>query len=127
MTLRLLADENIPLESVRMLRRAGHDIVSIAERSPGIADEEVVRTARAGGRVVVTFDRDYGELVFRHGLPAPTGVLYLRFLPRGPRDVATYISRLIENGIDLEGRFTTADHGRVRQAVLGRPSRDNPV
>ena len=60
--MKLLADENIPLVSVRGLRDLGHDIVSIAEQSPGISDEEVLRLSRAQGRVIVTFDRDYGEL-----------------------------------------------------------------
>lgn len=58
--MKLLANENIPLDSVRSLRSAGHDVVSISERSPGISDEDVIRIARAENRIIVTFDRDYG-------------------------------------------------------------------
>ncbi len=116
--MKLLANENIPLPSVRALRRGGHDVESISERSPGISDEEVVRIARAEARLIVTFDRDYGELVFRRGLPAPAGILYLRFFPSVPEEVAAYVLRLIEDGIALEGRFTTADRAGIRQAIL---------
>jgi hypothetical protein len=60
----------------------------------------------------------FGELVFRRRLPAPAGVLYLRFLPATPLEPAAYISRLTAAGIELEGRFTTADRDQVRQRPL---------
>ena len=62
--MRLLANENIPLATVEALREAGEDVVSVTEDSPGATDEAVIRWARQEERVVVTFDRDYGELVF---------------------------------------------------------------
>ena len=105
---------------MRGLRRAGHDVVSIAEYAPGISDEEVVRVARTENRIIVTFDRDYGELIFRRQLSMPAGILYLRFLPSNPGEVADYVSRLIGDGIELEGRFTTAERGRVRQTKVDR-------
>lgn len=67
--MRLLANENIPLASVATLRRAAHDVVSVMERSPGFPDEEVLRLAHSEARIILTFDRDYGELVYRHRLP----------------------------------------------------------
>ncbi len=76
--MRLLINENIPLASVAVLRKAGHDVGSVTEDSPGISDETVMQRAHAEDRIVVTFDRDYGELVFRRRLPTPGGVLYLR-------------------------------------------------
>jgi len=94
-------------------------------RSPGISDEEVVRIARAETRLIVTFDRDYGKLVFRRGLPAPAGILYLRFFPNVPEEVAAYALRLIEDGIALEGRFTTADRGGTRQFLLRSAGESN--
>ena len=124
--MKLLANENVPLESVRSMRNVGYDVASVSERSPGISDEDVIRMARAEDRVVVTFDRDYGRLIFRRGLPPPAGVLYLRFFPRDPRDAAVYVSRLIEDGIDLKGRFTTADRGRIRQTTLEGALRSGP-
>ena len=118
--MKLLANENIPLLSVRGLRDLGHDIVSVAEQSPGISDEEVLRLSRAHNRVIVTFDRDYGELVFGRRLLTPAGILYLRFVPRNPLEVTEYVSRLLNQAIDLEQRITTADRGGIRQKMFGR-------
>ena len=52
--MKLLANENIPLESVRSLRIGGYDVVSISERSPGISDEDVIQIARTENRIVIT-------------------------------------------------------------------------
>jgi predicted nuclease of predicted toxin-antitoxin system len=116
--MRLLINENIPLASVAALRKAGHDVVSITERSPGISDESVMAIAHKEQRILVTFDRDYGELVFRRRLPMPAGVLYLRFLPASPSEPAEYLARLITAGIELEGKFTTGDREQVRQRPM---------
>ncbi len=101
--MRLLANENIPLVSVRILRETGHDVVSITERSPGILDEAVMEIGHTEQRIIITFDRDYGELVFRRRLPAPAGVLYLRFLPMLPLEPAEYVAQLIASVIALKG------------------------
>lgn len=114
----LLLNENIPLSSALVLREAGHDVSAITERCPGIADAVVMQIAHDEQRIIVTFDRDYGELVFRRKLPLPAGVLYLRFSPRFPREPGEYIGRIIASGIGLEGRFTTGYRDQVRQRPL---------
>jgi len=60
----VLANENIPLASVTTLRDAGHDVFCLSLDSPGINDESVLALAREQDRILVTFDRDYGELVY---------------------------------------------------------------
>ena len=84
-----------------------------------MADVEVLRLASAQGRVIVTFDRDYGDLVFGRRLPPPAGVLYLRFVPESPKELAAYVIELKASGVRLEGRFTTASRKGIRQ----RPAR----
>lgn len=79
--MRFLANENFPLPSVRLLRQAGYDLASVTEDSPGIEDAQVLSRAADEQRVILNFDRDYGELIYRLRLPSPTGVLYLRFRP----------------------------------------------
>ena len=69
--MRLLADENIPLPSVDALRAAGHDVVSMTQEAPGTPDLEVLRRAQAEQRLLLTFDRDFGELVYARGEGAP--------------------------------------------------------
>jgi predicted nuclease of predicted toxin-antitoxin system len=72
--MQLIADENFPLISIRLLRQAGYDISSVTEDSSGIEDTEVLARAVNEQRIILTFDRDYGELIYRFRLPAPKGV-----------------------------------------------------
>lgn len=117
--IRLLLNENIPLASAKLLREAGFDVVSILEDSPGISDRKIMERANQEGRIVVTFDRDYGELIYRRHLPAPSGVLYLRFTPLAPEEPAEYVLCLLKDkNISLASRFTVADRAQIRQRPL---------
>ena len=80
----LLANENWPRPALSALRAAGVDIESVAERMPGVTDVEVLRYAAAVRRWVLTFDRDYGELVFARAVPPPPAIVYLRQVPYPP-------------------------------------------
>jgi predicted nuclease of predicted toxin-antitoxin system len=74
---RLLADENLHADLVRWLRARGHDVSYAAETLAGEPDEPLLRRARAEGRILITDDKDFGELVVRRG-HATAGVLLLR-------------------------------------------------
>lgn len=63
MSLALLLDENFPAPSTALLRAAGLDLEAISEIAPGLDDEAVLVRAVRDGRWLVTFDRDYGDLV----------------------------------------------------------------
>lgn len=118
--MKLLADENVPLGTVTALRRSGEDILAVAEVSPGAADEDVLRLGRKQGRVIVTFDRDYGDLVFRRHLEPPTGILYLRFVPDSADGLAAQVMELKTSGVQLEGWFTTVSANGIRQRPIHR-------
>lgn len=114
-----IADENFPLPSVRKLQSAGHDVVAVITTSPGVADKVILARAAEESRIVLTFDRDFGELVFRLRLPPPSGVVYFRFDPITPTEPAEYLLRLIAQGdLELERHFTVADRKQVRQRPL---------
>lgn len=81
MTLKLLADENFPLPVIQSLIDAGYDVLSIAEISPGINDRSVLSLARETGCGLLTFDVDFGDLVFSHGVEPPVAILYFRLYP----------------------------------------------
>lgn len=116
--MRFLANENFPLVSVRRLRQVRHDVVSITEETPGVADDHIVARAAREDRIILTFDRDYGELIFRAG-HASAPVLYLRYDPLSPAEPADHIIQLLSiSGMDLTTRFTVADRQRVRQRPL---------
>jgi predicted nuclease of predicted toxin-antitoxin system len=56
-----LANENFPLLSVRLLREAGHRVVSIIQEAPGSKDEDILKRAHTERLIILTFDRDYGR------------------------------------------------------------------
>ncbi len=116
--MRLLANENIPSLSISKLEQQGFDVKSIGGRLGGIQDREVLQMAVDEARVLITFDRDYGHLIYKLGLPVPPGVIYIRLLPESPQEPADLILELLELDIPLEGRFTVLDRERVRQRTL---------
>lgn len=58
--MRLLADENIPLKAIELLRKAGHDVLSISESAPRACDRDFMMLAEEDGRTLLTFDKDFG-------------------------------------------------------------------
>jgi len=75
---RFLANENFPAEIVRFLRERGDDAAHAAETMVAAPDAEIVRAAVREDRVLLTFDRDFGELVFRFKEPPAPGVVLFR-------------------------------------------------
>ncbi len=116
--MKVLFNENIPYASVIAMREAGYDVASISEDQPGIPDEAVLDRTRSENRIIVTFDRDYGELIYRRGLPVPEGVIYLRFIPSTTLEPAEYLKQLLASGIELQNKFTTVTREQIRQRPL---------
>jgi predicted nuclease of predicted toxin-antitoxin system len=117
--MRFLANENFPLPSVRLLRQAGYNVASVTEDSPGIEDTEVLTRAADEQRVILTFDRDYGELIYRLRMPSPTGVIYLRFRPHTPEEPAVLLLNLLQTEeLQFERQFTVVERDQIRQRPL---------
>ena len=116
-----LANENFPGVSIRILRGVGHDVVSIIEDTPGINDSAILNQAYEENRIILTFDRDYGELIYRSKSVTSVGVVYFRFSPATPEESAKILLNILEKGeIPLLGKFTVIERGRVRQKTLVR-------
>lgn len=116
---RVLADENIPLASIRVLRMSGHDVLAASESMRGALDRDVLTRAGAEMRLLVTSDRDFGALVFKRVVAAPAGILLLRFVPTTPEEPAgVLLDLLVDEGITLLGMFTVVDRERIRQRSL---------
>jgi predicted nuclease of predicted toxin-antitoxin system len=117
--IRLLADENFPRASVVSLGMAGHEVRSVAEDMPGASDRAVLALPRSGNRHLLTFDRDFGELIYRRGEAAPRGVIYFRFLPVDPEEPTRILEALLNRPeIQLETRLTVVTRDQVRQRPL---------
>ncbi len=117
----LLANENFPLPAIHHLRGTGLDVLSIGEDSPGLHDEEVLAMARREARWLMTFDRDYGELVFNKGYLPPTAIIYIRQGPYPVVRVAEMILDLLQEPDKIDGFFVVVTGTAVRRRALPKP------
>lgn len=110
----LVADEGVELQVVEALRAAKHHVVYVAELAPGINDDEVLDRANQSRAVLVTTDKDFGELVFRQGRAA-RGVVLLRLagLPAALK-AAAVLAVVDQHGPELVGAFTVVTDRNVR-------------
>jgi predicted nuclease of predicted toxin-antitoxin system len=114
--MRLLADENIPLDTVRALRDAGHDVYSATESGPGAPDIAHIERALSEDRLILTFDRDFGELAVRGPKKPRAGVLLLRITPKDAAAVTTLVQDLFSRTDVLwRDRISVVDEVHVRQ------------
>lgn len=110
----IVADESVDGLTVEHLRAAGHRVLFIAELEPGINDREVLRRAVEMDAVVVTADKDFGELVFRQGLPH-SGVVLIRLAGLSLGERAALVTRsLAEWAEDLREHFAVLDERAIR-------------
>jgi len=96
------------------LRGLGHEAPQVRDRDPRMADADILAWAVAEARVVVTMDKDFGELVYRSGQPH-AGVLLLRLeSARNAERVRVVTEIVTSHGDQLPGRFAVYQDGRLR-------------
>ena len=76
--MKFLADESVESRIVQALRRIGFDVFSVAEECPAVSDSTVLNLCQKKKCVLITNDKDFGELVFLEKKVA-RGILLLRF------------------------------------------------
>ncbi len=117
--MRLLADENIPLETVRALRAAGHDVYSATESAAGAPDLDHLKRAITDDRLILTFDTDFGELVVREGNRPKAGVMLLRLVPGSAAEVTELLLDLLSrSGVTWRNHLSVVDDKHIRQRPL---------
>lgn len=110
----LVADESIEREIVERLRADGHDVVYVAELAPGITDDDVLDEANGRGALLVTVDKDFGELVYRLGR-IHGGVVLARLAGLTPPAKADAVSQVFrDHASELAGAFCVVAPGVVR-------------
>lgn len=120
-TLSLLADENIDQRLVSSLRLAGISVYSVAESSPGITDEEVMTLSENLSAMILTDDKDFGEIVFRKQRSC-RGIVLLRLTGVDYSRKADHVIKVIDRyGSEMIGKFVviTAERVRIRKLLPG--------
>ncbi len=116
--MRFLANENFPLDAVVALRENGHDITWIREDARGSNDEQILSRAQQEERILITFDKDFGELAFRFNLPATSGVILFRISVPSSRYVAQVAAQAIASRTDWAGHFSVIEDNQIRMTQL---------
>ena len=114
--MQFLANENFPMPSIELLRQQGFTVYSIGEEYSGISDEEVIELAQEKQLIILTFDSDYGELIIRHGLPNPPGVIYFRYKGPAPTFAGIRLLTLLQSGeTNFDSAFNVIEEKNLRQ------------
>lgn len=116
--MRFLANESFPGSAVTMLEGAGHDVVWVRIAAPGISDPEVLAWAVREARILLTFDKDFGELARATALSLTCRLILFRMPMPKPGDVAQHLAGLIAARDDWVGHSSVVEPGRVRMRPL---------
>ncbi|WP_297487567.1 DUF5615 family PIN-like protein [Thermococcus sp.] len=95
-----------PTPVLKRLRENGFDITSIYEAKRGMTDEEVARIATAEDRILITFDKDFGMIIFVENITIP-GLIPLRFPPKSIEYIYSKLHAVLELGIDFKGKIVS--------------------
>lgn len=112
--MKIVADECVDDEIVSRLRKDSHEVIYIAEVSPGILDEDVLILADNDNTLLLTADKDFGELIFRQGL-VKRGILLYRLPELSKSEKAEIISAAIaEHENELLDSFSVLTENSIR-------------
>jgi predicted nuclease of predicted toxin-antitoxin system len=125
--MRILADENIPGKAVQGLREGSHDALWIRENSPGINDPEIMRIAVDEQRIIVTFDKDFGELAVIGQVQNPPAIILLRISKPSPATTAETINQILNSREDWLGHLTVIDDTHIRMRPLENWKPSEPI
>ncbi|HLY55159.1 MAG TPA: DUF5615 family PIN-like protein [Stellaceae bacterium] len=116
--MRFLVDENVPQTAVEALVNAGHDVLCVGTKCPGLEDAKVLGWAARDDRILITFDKDFGELAAKTPLPKDAGVVLVRMpTPKSP-DAGARLAELLGGRSDWLGHFSVIEPGRIRMRPL---------
>jgi predicted nuclease of predicted toxin-antitoxin system len=114
----LLANENFPLDAVETLRENGHDVAWIREDARGAKDQQVLARAQQEKRILITFDKDFGELAFRSKLSSEGGIILFRITALSSKHIAQVAVQALASRTDWAGHFSVVEDQRIRMTPL---------
>ena len=106
-------DESTGRKLTALINQAGYDVVFSLDVLSGADDEQILSFAEKNGRVLITDDKDFGELIFRHNKPT-SGVIFLR-TAKDPVKRFVKIKDVLDKA---EGKFIVVEEGRIRVREL---------
>ncbi|MBX9899123.1 MAG: DUF5615 family PIN-like protein [Qipengyuania sp.] len=108
--MRLLIDENVSRSVATALIEAGHEVERVATALPSARDDLVLAHAIVTDAVLVTFDADFGRMIFAERHASPKAVIFLRSPPPTPAETVGRILRVLASDAPLiDGHFVSVD------------------
>src|ERR1044072_4963312 len=116
----LLADESVGSPIVERLRQDGHDVAHVAEMEPGISDETVLQGANQQDAVLLTVDKDFGELAYRQKL-IHRGVILIRLAGLSNQTQAELVAQALrKRGAEFVGACSVISPGMIRVRITNQ-------
>lgn len=113
-----LADEDVEKPVVEMLRNEGHDVLYMCQIATRTIDEKLLEQANSESRILLTGDKDFGELIFLQK-KISAGIILMRFVSEKSSVKARFMQSLLKTyGNNLQGNFTVVREGKVRRRPL---------
>ena len=120
--MQFIVDESAGTAVAEYLRSIGHDVSVVAEATPQASDQDILTKASTEERILITNDKDFGELIFRSGW-SHHGVLLLRLRNENSTNRVNVLKAVLEEYADrLAGHFTVATESGVRIRPAREPS-----
>jgi predicted nuclease of predicted toxin-antitoxin system len=108
------ADESLDRQIITRLRQDGHTVLDVTEMYPGISDDEVLSMANESKAILLTADRDFGDLVFRQGR-LTEGVVLIRLAGLPSTKKAELVSTIINRHVkEVQQAFSVITPGSIR-------------
>ncbi|MBV9961876.1 MAG: DUF5615 family PIN-like protein [Parafilimonas sp.] len=112
--MKIIADESLNFVFVSLLRESGFEIFSIAEKRSAEADENILEMSLQPPAIIITEDKDFGELIFKHKKEF-SAVILLRYNVGEEKVVSTSLLSLLKNHLqELHKSFVTISVNRIR-------------
>ena len=117
--LKFLVDVGVSKKVEEWLVQNGYDMKAVRDIDPGMKDEKVLSLAVSDNRMLITMDKDFGELVYHSGLPH-SGVLLLRLEDANSNEKLRIVEKiLMEYSDKLSNNFCVYQDGKLRLKKQG--------
>ncbi len=111
--MKFIADVNVEKSIVDELRNMSYDVMWIVELDPYLEDTEILKIAHRENRILVTNDKDFGEIVFRQKLLS-SGILLLRVKGQRVKEKINLLHKILLHPDKLKGYFVVVTENKIR-------------